>query len=94
MNEQNIRTVHLTVKGKVQGVFYRVSAKKAAEQLGITGWVKNTAAGDVEIMASGEQGALNQFIDWCKEGPSEAHVTEVVTVSQDVGRFSKFTIER
>ena len=94
MNERSIKTLHVTVKGKVQGVFYRASAKKMAEQLGITGWVKNTADGHVEIMASGEEGALEHFINWCKEGPPGAHVTEIVTVPHHHSSFSNFTIDR
>lgn len=94
MNEKNIETIHLTVKGKVQGVFYRVSAKKAADRLGITGWVKNTASGDVEIMASGEKGALQEYIDWCKQGPSGARVREVVIAPGEGSTFLNFAIER
>ena len=94
MSLRNTVTAHLTVKGKVQGVFYRVSAKKAADRFGITGWVKNTPAGNVEIMASGEREKLDRFIRWCKEGPPEARVTEVVIVPREDEVFSGFTIER
>ncbi len=94
MSGMNKKTAHLTVKGKVQGVFYRVSAKKEADRLGITGWVKNTAAGDVEIVASGEEEALLRFIRWCKEGPPKARVIEVVATFQHEPSFSAFTIDR
>jgi len=71
-------TVHLLIKGKVQGVFYRASAKTAAESLHITGWVKNTPEGHVEALASGEDGDLRQFVEWCRKGPAEAVVSEVI----------------
>ena len=87
-------TVHLVVKGKVQGVFYRVSTKKEAERLKLTGWVKNTSTGDVEIMASGQEEALDEFILWCKQGPPRARVTEVVIVQREECTFSGFVIER
>ena len=92
--EKNTATVQLTVKGKVQGVFYRVSAKKAADRLGITGWVKNMATGEVEIVASGPQEALDGFVRWCKEGPPGARVTEVVVLPCEPKSFPGFTIER
>ena len=75
----NTSTLHIIVKGKVQGVFYRASAKKAALALGLTGWVRNTPEGHVEIMAYGPEKQLNEFMEWCKEGPPAAKVKEVHT---------------
>lgn len=69
--------MHLLIKGKVQGVFYRASAKEAADKLGIKGWVRNTADGHVEIMAAGERETLQRFLEWCRKGPRLAIVTEV-----------------
>ncbi len=46
-------TVHLLIKGKVQGVFYRDTAKTTAKQLGVTGWVRNTPDGHVEALVTG-----------------------------------------
>jgi acylphosphatase len=71
-------TAHLIIKGRVQGVFYRASAKQVAREIGVTGWVKNTDEGDVEIVAAGTVEQLRKFIDWCKVGPARAKVTEVV----------------
>ncbi|HVU55234.1 MAG TPA: acylphosphatase [Puia sp.] len=75
-------TVHLLIKGKVQGVFYRASAKAAAERLHITGWVKNTPEGHVEALASGEEGGLRQFVEWCRKGPGKAVVSEVIELER------------
>lgn len=57
--------VRLRIKGRVQGVFFRASAKESAMNLGITGWVKNQPDGTVETVAEGEQEALDRFIEWC-----------------------------
>ena len=58
-----MKTVHLLIKGNVQGVFYRATAKKMAYKLKITGWIKNTPNGDVEALASGEEATIDKFID-------------------------------
>jgi acylphosphatase len=87
-------TVHLFIEGKVQGVFYRASARDKAEALGITGWVKNTGSGDVEIVASGSEVQLIEFIAWCRKGPSKAIVTNVIVENQKEESFTKFRIER
>jgi len=68
----------ITVKGRVQGVFFRASTQKKASQLDIIGAVKNAPTGDVEIIATGEKQAMQKFIKWCHKGPLAAKVTEVV----------------
>jgi acylphosphatase len=87
-------TVHLLVKGKVQGVFYRASAKEIAEELGVTGWIKNTEEGDVEITATGSDEQLQKFIEWCKIGPRRAIVTRVETSELEEVRFKGFDVIR
>lgn len=87
-------TIHLLIKGKVQGVFYRASAKDAAGELGITGWIKNTEEGDVEAVASGSEEQLEQFVSWCKAGPPQAVVTSVRVNKMDDEHFDKFRILR
>ena len=87
-------TVKLVIKGKVQGVFFRASAQKIATGLQITGTVKNTKEGHVEVIASGEQQQLDQFIQWCREGPPEAKVEELKVTPVEETTFDKFTIVR
>lgn len=65
------------VTGSVQGVNYRNSTKRRADQLGLTGWVRNTADGAVELVASGDQQALEDLLTWCQRGPKRAEVTAV-----------------
>lgn len=85
----------LTVKGRVQGVFFRASTQKKANLLAIKGTARNTTEGDVEIMAMGEPQAMQQFIQWCHKGPLPAKVTKVLveplTTLMD---YTEFTIIR
>ncbi|MGN6401508.1 MAG: acylphosphatase [Flavisolibacter sp.] len=87
-------TVHLLIKGKVQGVFYRATAKDVAKELGLTGWVKNTKEGNVEALASGSAEQLQQFINWCRQGPAKAIVTNVEINFFEEQAFNDFKIIR
>jgi acylphosphatase len=87
-------TIHLLVRGKVQGVYFRASAKEKAESLHITGWIKNTPEGDVEALASGSEEQLHYFTEWCRQGPPNAVVTGVVITEREEERFDGFKIVR
>ena len=85
-------TLHLLIKGKVQGVFYRASAKKTAVALGLTGWVRNKDNGDVEALITGAQIPLQKFVDWCRQGPAGAVVNELIKTEQEEMVFDSFSI--
>jgi len=87
-------TVHLLIKGRVQGVAYRASAKDKAFQLSLTGWIKNTTAGDVEAIVTGPDTAIQSFIAWCRQGPPAAEVQEVQVKPMPETVFSEFAILR
>jgi len=87
-------TVHLLIQGKVQGVFYRTSAKQMADAMGITGWVKNTGEGHVEILAKGDEQIIEEYIKWCKQGPQKAVVTNLAVTKKDDEPLSGFAILR
>lgn len=74
------------ISGKVQGVFFRASARQKAVELGCSGYAKNLADGRVEVVAIGEPAAVAQLIDWLRLGPPAARVTgvEVETLEPDV----------
>jgi len=72
------QTLSITISGKVQGVFFRQSAKEKALELGLTGQVKNLGDGNVHIIASGTREQLSAFTDWCKKGPRRAVVTKTI----------------
>ncbi len=80
-----LKKVHLLIFGKVQGVFYRIETKKRADELGLSGWVRNTSDGGVEIVARGEEKSLRKLIDWCRSGPERAVVERVDVVWMDEG---------
>jgi acylphosphatase len=71
------KTVQLIIAGRVQGVFFRKSTKEIAERLGVTGTVRNLITGEVEVLAQAETAVLEQFMDWCKQGPILARVDRV-----------------
>jgi acylphosphatase len=87
-------TVHLLIKGKVQGVFYRATAKEMALKYGITGWIKNTAEGHVEAVCQGDADAIEQFILWCHEGSPRAKVQEVAVTEVSEEPFVEFKVIR
>jgi acylphosphatase len=65
------------VSGKVQGVFFRASARQKAVELGCAGYAKNLADGRVEVLAIGEPAAVALLIDWLRMGPPAASVSDV-----------------
>ena len=70
-------TYEFIIAGKVQGVFYRGSAREKAEELGLTGWVKNMQDGTVVLRATGTSQAIASMKEWCTKGPPGAQVTHV-----------------
>jgi acylphosphatase len=87
-------TLHIIVKGKVQGVFFRASTKEIADACGVKGWVRNTEEGDVEIMVSGTEQDLQTFVDWCRKGPRKAEVSDVFITTEDETHFGEFKVMR
>lgn len=71
------RCTHLIISGDVQGVGYRAWALGQAQELRITGWVKNREDGAVEVLAEGSRADLEQFIKQCHHGPEVAWVKKV-----------------
>lgn len=84
----------MIVKGKVQGVFFRASAQEAAVECGVKGWVRNTEEGDVELMATGSEEALQRFVTWCRQGPRRAVVEDVVVERKEEESFPSFKVIR
>jgi acylphosphatase len=68
---------HFLVRGKVQGVFFRQSARREAERLGIRGSARNLPDGSVEIWAQGSAAAVEALHQWLKVGPPRARVDAV-----------------
>lgn len=85
---------HLKIKiyGRVQGVFFRSSAKEEAEKLGIKIMAENKPDGSVYIEAEGEKEKLDQFVKWCNKGPSLAQVERVEVSESKLKNFQQFEI--
>lgn len=73
-----------TIKGRVQGVFFRDSARRVSESLGLTGYAINLTGGDVEVLACGDREAIEQLAVWLEEGPPMAVVDDVLSRLVDV----------
>jgi acylphosphatase len=89
---KNVRA-HIYVSGRVQGVYYRKNARHSALSFGLTGWVRNLPDRRVEAVAEGERDRVEDFLGWCREGPSMAIVREMeVAWEAATGEFSTFRI--
>ena len=87
-------TYAIHIKGKVQGVFYRKSAREKAIEIGLTGTVSNEDDDSVLILATGTESQLKTFIDWCWQGPSRAKVESVQHEQLPTREFAGFIISR
>ena len=86
--------VNVIISGRVQGVWFRASTKQKAEQLGLTGWVRNTLDGNVEAIFEGEEDLVKKMIEWCRHGPPSAQVENVEIKNQDpTNGFDNFFIK-
>ncbi len=65
------------VSGKVQGVFFRQNTKRQAQSHGVMGWVKNLEDGRVEAVFEGEEAAVKAVVEFCKNGPKGASVSDI-----------------
>jgi acylphosphatase len=74
----------LVIRGRVQGVGYRMAMTEAAIALGVTGWVRNRRDGTVEALVQGEDAAIERVLAWCRRGPPGANVTAIATFARDV----------
>jgi len=80
-----------TIKGRVQGVFFRESTRRVADSLNITGHAINLSNGDVEVIACGEPAAIDELAAWLTEGPRMSSVTDVTSEKAEVGEATSFT---
>ena len=76
------------VTGKVQGVFFRASAVRMAEKLGIRGFARNLPDGRVEVLALGDAVSLGTLAAWLRQGPALARVTDVTEQEEDATQYA------
>lgn len=85
---------NITIRGKVQGVWYRGSALQQARALGLAGYVENRPDGSVYAEAEGEGSDLDAFLQWCRRGPELARVDAVDIAEAAWQGFTQFEIRR
>jgi acylphosphatase len=84
-----VKTLHLQILGRVQGVWYRESMRREAERLGVTGWVRNRPDGSVEAVAQGPAEAVDALVEWARTGPPQARVERIVQTETE-GHYRVF----
>jgi acylphosphatase len=82
-SEIPIKRARIRVQGVVQGVFFRASTQAKARALGLTGWVRNTPDGAVELQAQGPEQAMSELLVWCHHGPPAALVRDVAVHDEE-----------
>jgi acylphosphatase len=87
-----IRSVHVRISGRVQGVNFRAWTERQARQLNLSGWVRNLANGDVEAVFSGPAEAIDAMLAACREGPRHARVDKVEVLGPAELALGPFTI--
>jgi acylphosphatase len=85
--------VRAIISGRVQGVFFRMETRKAAQRIGVFGWVKNKKDGTVEALFEGEKERVDSVLKWCRKGPPLSEV-EKVSLSREefTGNYNSFDI--
>jgi acylphosphatase len=92
---EDLARVNIIVTGKVQGVFFRASALEKAQSLNLRGWVRNLPDSSVEVLAEGSRYALEDLVEWCRMGPPEATVQDVIVrYGKYLDEFRTFMIVR
>ncbi len=89
-----MKTIAIRIYGRVQGVGFRYHTQQIAREHNINGIVKNMIDGSVYIEATGDEQEINQFINWCHNGPSWAFVEQVEVKNIADKEYSGFTISR
>jgi acylphosphatase len=82
----------VVVSGRVQGVFFRDTARRRAEAAGVAGWVRNTPEGAVEAVFEGEPGAVEELVEFSRRGPSRAEVASVEVSEEEPEGLARFEI--
>ena len=86
-----IKTLRLTIHGRVQGVFFRDSMRREAQRLGVAGWVRNRSDGAVEATVHGESADVDAIVRWAHQGPEFAQVERVEIEPAD-GSYTNFEV--
>ena len=88
----SVRRVHVVVRGRVQGVYFRDYTRRQAQALGIRGWVRNQPDRSVEAVIEGEAGSVEAMLAWLNRGSPMSTVTAVETVEEEARGEQGFVI--
>lgn len=94
MTQDGLKTLRCVVRGRVQGVYFRASAKQEADTLGVTGWIKNRGDGSVACSATGTADQLETFTQWLHHGPPDAFIERVDCEEVELESGIRFDIIR
>ncbi len=84
---------HVVIDGRVQGVCFRMDARRAALEQGVKGWVRNLPDGRVEALFEGDETDVQSMLKWCEAGPPLARVTDVsLNWETYTGEFGSFDV--
>jgi len=89
-----LKHYNIRITGRVQGVWFRNSTRSKAQELGVTGFVRNEPDGSVYIEAEGDESALKKLVEWCRLGPPRAKVEGVELEEGELKNFTEFKISR
>jgi acylphosphatase len=92
MDGELIKRTRVVVHGLVQGVFFRDSTRRRADQEGLSGWVRNRPDGAVEAVFEGEPEAVARLVRFCHEGPRAAQVERVDSFDEDPQGLAGFLV--
>jgi len=82
----------VVVRGRVQGVFFRDTARRRAESAGVAGWIANRGDGAVEAVFEGEPWAVEQLVEFSRRGPSRAVVEDIEVIEEDPEGLTGFEV--
>nr|PZN86851.1 MAG: acylphosphatase [Pseudomonadota bacterium] len=88
-----LRTVHIRIEGRVQGVGFRAWVQHEARELGLNGWVRNRRDGSVEALFGGDADAVAEMLRRCEQGPPAARVTAIEVVDEGLPVDPGFRVE-
>jgi acylphosphatase len=91
MAEDTIRR-HVTISGEVQGVFFRETARRKATEAGVAGWITNRSDGRVEAVFEGPAEAVDEIVEFCRDGPTAATVENVDVETEEAEGLSGFDV--
>jgi acylphosphatase len=83
---------HVVIHGRVQGVFFRDTARRVAREHGVAGWIRNRDDGAVEAVFEGPAHRVERMIDWARRGPRGADVDELEIVEEPPAGEAEFRV--